>query len=402
MASGSRGAPSTAARTLVLALLASHLAACESDERAVGPGREQPVVHAVLDPGRFEQSILLERTLTGRVAFDEEARVDPLDPIVSGGGTPISGARVVVYAPGGDSVVAVEEITRRTDGRGAGVYRVLNHSPFPDDPPGPYLPLEPGGRYALRIETPDGETVTGETILPGTTGGGSIPVVTVFNRDHDSLFVNWTEVPSTSRYALRIDTPFGPYTLFVDSLEYLISGGLRNTDAERFPRVFLPGFTQNVSVAAVDRNFYDYYRSFSDPFTGAGQLNTVRGGLGLFGASVRVRQLALRVVADIDDPVEGAWLRDPRGTAGGAPQRLELYVDTRAGAVEQITGNWRRGTETVAPGLLGTLENGRLTVALLAGQSLADTVDVFTARVDGPVIEGTFRAMPGTAIYIRN
>ena len=47
-----------------------------------------------------------------------------------------------------------------------------------------------------------------------------------------------------------------------------------------------PGFRQDVLVAAVDSNFYDYYRTNNDPFTGAGIISRLTGGLGLFGSLV--------------------------------------------------------------------------------------------------------------------
>ena len=59
------------------------------------------MVHAVLDPVPFTQVVLVEELLTGRVRITDQVP-DSADPIVSGGGVPISGARVVITASSGD------------------------------------------------------------------------------------------------------------------------------------------------------------------------------------------------------------------------------------------------------------------------------------------------------------
>ena len=71
-----------ARRAVAAALVVSLLAGCEFGERAIAPGRERPVVHAVLNPARFDQYLLLEHTLTG-VVPTTEATFDIDDPVVS-------------------------------------------------------------------------------------------------------------------------------------------------------------------------------------------------------------------------------------------------------------------------------------------------------------------------------
>src|SRR5687768_12224632 len=129
-------ATSRARRVLPLAVITAAVAsACQFDTITVPDGRERPVVHAVLNPWTADQTILLERTLTGRVTIDDDLPPNRVDPIVSGGGVPISGARVVIYNAGNDSVVAVEDVTVRDDGRGAGVYRFRNSAIGPNGDP---------------------------------------------------------------------------------------------------------------------------------------------------------------------------------------------------------------------------------------------------------------------------
>lgn len=366
------------------------LAGCEFDERAIGVGRAQPVVHGVLDPAKLDAVILVEELLTGRVRVDE-GTPDADDPIVSGGGIPISGARVVVTAATGDSAVAVEVIGTRSDGKGAGVYRIRNGaSPQPTERD--WLVLLPGRTYALRVDTPDGATVRGATTIPSSTPARVNPSLTPFNRDRDSLFLQWGEVPLAHRYALRVDSPRGPFVVFVDSLEYLVAGDLRNIFSEGVPSTFVPGFRQTVTVGAVDQNYYDYFRSRNSLFTGRGLINHLQGGIGLFGSYVMLRGVTLNVTATVDDPLEAPYQRFG-GTPGIAPRGLVLYVESASSrALRQVSGSWLADGSAEPRGLIGTLDsNNRLTLAMLRGQFADDTVDVLDLAWDGLALLGSMR-----------
>ena len=94
--------------------------------------------------------------------------------------------------------------------------------------------------------------------------------------------------PRARSYFVRVESPFGPFFLFTDSTAIRLTGDLRNIFAGDFQHVFIPGFRQDVFVGAVDSNFYDYYRTQNDPFTGAGIINRVNGGIGLFGSIVSI------------------------------------------------------------------------------------------------------------------
>jgi hypothetical protein len=65
----------------------------------VPQGRDQLVVHGILNPSVTEQQILVEHSLTGRVNIPTVDRLDEDDPIRTGGGIPVSGARVTLHAP---------------------------------------------------------------------------------------------------------------------------------------------------------------------------------------------------------------------------------------------------------------------------------------------------------------
>src|SRR4029079_6350333 len=185
---------------------------------------------------------------------------DSADPIVSAGGIPISGAIAEIIDSTGRVFRGVEDRTVNQNGKGAGVYR------FPIA--GNALVL--GARYQLHVRTPTNEELTAFTRVPRPTTRLFGGVTRTFNRDHDGLFTQVNRAPLARSYAVRIESPFGPFFLFTDSLAFRITGDLRNLFAENFQRVLVPGFRQDAIIAAVDSNFYDYYRTNNDPFTRAG------------------------------------------------------------------------------------------------------------------------------------
>ena len=153
-------------------------------------------------------------------------------------------------------------------------------------------------RYQLRVRTPDGAVVTGTTVIPDIAPVGAGARLDLFNRDRDSLRLTWRDVAGARAYLVRVESPFGAFLLFTDSTHITLKGDLRNYFASSLQRVFIPGFRQRVSVAAVDSNFFDYYRSRNDPFTGSGIINNLEGGIGLFGAAVNISARTLDVVQD--------------------------------------------------------------------------------------------------------
>jgi hypothetical protein len=380
-------------------LVALALTACEFDEKTIGVGERQVIVHAVLDPTPFTQVILVEELLSGRVQIGESTP-DSADPIVSGGGVPISGARVVVTAASGDSAVAVEDVTVRGDGKGAGVYRFRNATKTMGQPD--WMAVTPGERYALRVETPDGVVVTGQTIVPNTQPTLFNPSARPFNRDRDSLFLQWGDTPQAHRYAIRVDSPRGPLLVFVDSLEYLVAGTVRNFFTEGLPATFVPGFRQTITVGAVDVGYYDYFRSQNNPLTGSGLINHLQGGRGVFGSYVMMRGQTVNVTADIDDPLEAPYQRFA-GPASTTPSSFTLYVEPGStSGTRQVSGSWASSFGQTSSGLIGTLDSqSRLTLALLRGQFADDTVDVLELTWDGLALLGTLRSTGERVDYRR-
>jgi hypothetical protein len=243
--------------------------------------------------------------------------------------------------------------------------------------------VRPGSRYRLLIQTADGQVVTGETVVPVGVPSPSI-AGQPFNRDHDTLVVEWQPARYAKRYALRVESPYGPFFLFTDSTRFRFTGDLRNFFSDQLPRVFVPGFQQTLQVAAVDTNFFDYYRSTNDPFTGSGIINHLSGGVGMFGSYFALDTRSLEVVADVDEPIEGDYER-----VAGAPivQSLKLFVDAEGGGVSLLTGNYVGATAGRA-GAIGALQRSNISIAFLKQQSTVDTAFVLRGTVVGGEISG--------------
>ncbi|MGZ8415184.1 MAG: hypothetical protein ACXW05_20840 [Gemmatirosa sp.] len=372
------------ARALLVGLVAL-VQACTFGEQAIAPDTERTVVHAVLNPAAADQYVLVERTLTGRIAAGGDTLGSGADPIVSGGGVPVHGARVEVRDASGASVIATEtQIVPpgTTRARGTGVYRFANLV-FPPNgsfgQPRAGLRIVPGAELTLRVDGVDGGAVTGSTRVPGvaTTAIAPRAQTALLVRDVDTLRLRWDPAPGARSYLVRIESPYGAFFLFTDSAAVQLTGDLRNLFAERLPRVFQAGFTQWVSVAAIDTNFFDYYRSGNSPFTGSGLINRLNGGIGVFGAYVPMLSVAVTVRATPRDPFDARYFANgPQGR-----EQLRLWVDARSGALAEITGAYRLPTEEQY-GILGTLDGTRLRLR---------AVESGDARVANRVIEGEVR-----------
>lgn len=292
------------------------LAAClELDEITVPQTRPVVVVHSVIDVGEPMQFVILEESLTGRSALYYST--GPVPPAPAGEGIPVAGALVTFTHHGSGScdqptVVLHERPPVELSGIGvvpSGTYVT-----------GELCPLSPGDSVDLRVETPAGDVVTGTTVIPGarsidirTRGGGGANLV--FNRTIDSV---WVDVDPVSARALAFELSRDParspdayggthFTLVIDTMSMVFAGGLRSfEDTDEGEAVFRPGSYMILTAAVVDTNYYDFARSFSNPFTGRGFINHLQGGVGVFG-SVLTSQRHLRVIDPQDDEREGLY-----------------------------------------------------------------------------------------------
>ena len=387
-----RRVPTPLARLAALTVLVS--SACTFDQQSLAVQPSQVVVHAVLDPGTMMQEVLVERTLSGAANIPEDLRFDPDDPINTGGGIPIGGAEITITGPDGSIRGFEQPAPGRPSTYSTGRYLVRfglgGASTLP--------PLRRGVRYALRVRTPEGVVVTGSTVVPEI-----LPVVPssrpdAFNRDRDSLRIQWPDVRGARSFLVRAESPFGIFLLFSDSNRVTLKGDLRNYFANSLERVFIPGFRQRVTVAAVDSNYFDYYRSRNDPFTGSGIINNLEGGIGLFGSAVNIYGRTLDVVQDLDEPsFEGVW-----DLATGPPlvaEVIRLYVET-PGEPAALSGWYSRNRSAATlEGLIGTRTNGRVVLRFLANQSSVDSVVVFSGEQRGDSLVGTFVGVPGEVVF---
>jgi len=372
------------------------LASCELGTITVPKTTPSIVVHAVLNANATSQVILVERTLTGAIPVHDTS-FNAADPIVSDGGIPVTGAQVEIIDSAGTARPAVEDLSVSTNGTGAGVYRVV-------------LPggLRLGARYQLHIVTPQGEQVTAFTRVPFPEFASTGALSRTFNRDHDSLVVQWKRAAAARAYALRIESPFGPFFLFTDSLSFHMNGDLRNLFASDLPRVFVPGFRQDVLIAAVDSNFFDYYRTNNDPFTGSGIISRLNGALGMFGSMVTLNSGTLSVVADQTEPIEGRYrVTSATGDATSFVSTITLYVESppAKGATDAMTALSGRYT-SVGPnprtdGIIGRMKGNTVSFALLANQLAGDTVDVFTGTLDGTTLSGKYKKRTGEIVFLK-
>lgn len=346
---------------------------------ALGCGGEAPtapvaeprvVVHAVLDPQNAEQVILVERTRDGTRAPLPPTPGGALDPIVSAGGMPLSGARVVIFGPGSDSIVAVEDASRRLDGVGAGVYRVPSATvaSASASASASTLRLVPGTRYRLRVDTPLG-SVRGATRMPRFNLAVD-RTLRPFNLDTDSL---WRpRVPGDGArpagYLLRVQVSGGAplERLVSDDNPLLLAPAPINDDRSwsfGYARPYIrPGVAQRFIVVAVDSNFYEYTMGAYDPFGHDARGNRLDGGVGLFGAVATIVDANLDLTATRDHAIEGDWA--PMGSGTALPVALRLYESPRFPGPPAPAGPRFWGTALMPGG--DTL----LAAATLTGQAL--------------------------------
>jgi hypothetical protein len=175
--------------------------------------------------------------------------------------------------------------------------------------------------------------------------------------------------------------------------------------ANDFQRVFQPGFRQDIIVAAVDSNFYDYYRTNNDPFTGAGIINRVTGGIGMFGSFALLNSGTLTVIADRTEPVEGRYRFMAAASRGAAPPTTDMtiYLESkgaRSDLPNSLSGRFT-GSNGRIDGVIGEQLGQQITRSLLNNQLAGNRFDSFTGILHGDTLTGTFERNGGTAVFLR-
>ena len=377
-------------------------AACTFDQQAIAVAPTQVVVHAVLDPGAMQQEVLVERTLSGSVLINDDLRFDPLDPINTGGGVPVTKAQVSISGPDGTFAGAEMRYAGKSATYGAGRY-VVNFGRF--DFNGQVLEgVRPGARYTLTVQTTDGRVVTGSTVVPASVSSNvdsGAPLVP-FNRDRDTLALRWRDVPAARTYGLRVESPFGAFLLFSDTTHLKLPGSKRNVFASDLQRLFIPGFQPRYTIFAVDTNYFDYSRSRNDPFTGSGIINRLQGGIGLFGSSVVI---GTRTVDVTQQPAEPALEGDYALAQGPSMPKpfvdvMRLYVETPGTTFASLSGWYSRDrTLTIRDGIAGARDGTRIELAFLVNQDSRRRLATFVGTQSGDSLVGAYTGVAGRVVF---
>ena len=372
--------------------------ACTFDQQSIAVAPTRVVVHAVLDPGASQQEVLVERTLSGAVRISDSVRFDARDPINTGGGVPVVRAQVSITGP--DGVLNGAEIVYSDHpvAYGAGRYILQTNAAG--------FRIRPGARYALSVRTPEGAVVTGTTVVPNAisfslaVGAPLLP----FNRDRDTLAVSWNAVPLARSYGVRTESPFGPNYIYTTETQVRFAGDIRNVFASDLQRLFIPGFRQTYTVFAIDTNYFDYYRSRNDPFTGSGIINRLQGGIGLFGASVVIAARTLDVTQKPVDPsIEGDY-EVAQAPAMTKPyvDVLRLYVETPGTAFASLSGWYSRDRKlTARDGIAGTRDGARIELQFLVNQDSRQHLTTFVGTQVADSLVGGYVNVAGRVVFRR-
>jgi hypothetical protein len=382
--------------SLVAIVCCGITAACSFDQQTIPTSTPDIVVHAVLDPGTGVQQVLVEQSLTGSVAISDKVKYDSLDPINTGGGIPVSLASVVISGPDGALVGLERKFTGKPASYGAGRYEVQAGVGR--------TPIRPGATYTLTVKTLDGAVVTGKTVVPSSAPSTFMAQVNPFDRERDTLHISWTAVQKARSYGLRVETPFGAFMLFSDSTHVELPGTLRNFLASDLQRVFIPGFQQVATIVAVDTNYFDYYRSRNDPFTGSGLISHLSGGIGLFGSVVTVDSRNIVVTQPTTDPTfEGVYdyISGPPLTTKLVDQ-FQLFIESGTTAKASLSGSYTRNRATSArDAVAGTRDGSRIQLDFLQNQDMKTAIARFTGAQVGDSLVGAYTGSNVPVVFRR-
>lgn len=231
-------------------------------------GASTLVVTSVLNALQDTQVVLVQRTVNGAP--------DPL---------PVDSATVTITGPDGVAMTGVEAADLNL-----GKHYQLALSAFHEQ-------LVPGATYQLSVTLTTGERVTGTTTIPAAQPVSAPTDTQPFNAATDTLRLNWPPVQGAASYEVNVNAITGIYTLFSDTTVAL-PGTLRSLNGDIVFGTISDGRKiVPVTVAAVDANYYRYYRTNSDEFAGAAVQGNLTGAQGVFGSIVVVGWQMLRLTS---------------------------------------------------------------------------------------------------------
>jgi hypothetical protein len=151
------------------------------------------------------------------------------------------------------------------------------------------LPVEYGKSYGMTVETPSGEVIEGETLVPSPfdidAPGDTIRISPTMRYD-----VNWTESPGAHRYLLYAYEYIPGVDIDFENTMYIEDGTADTTGIVYY--IFNQPGMYIIEVWAVDLNMHDYYLSRADQ-PELELINHLSGGIGLFGSRVVRRRIVI-------------------------------------------------------------------------------------------------------------
>lgn len=355
------------------ALLLLALGGCRFREvLSAPPGPPVLVVEGVLTTADSAQTVLVERSRAGGATVGVSGAIVQLTDSTPRG----------CAAP----VVQLAEAPAGTAAR-PGAYSTPR-----------FCPLAAGDRVTLRVETPEGEVVTGTTVVPGlaavavrvgTVAAASGADTLTLDRTRDTVFVNAALVEARALEVEAVRTTAGEaasLNVATDTTTVIVPGDLvQLRDSDR--TIFRAGAYYHLTVAAMDTNYFDFVRTATNPLTGSGYLNHLTGAIGVFGGVAPVSYV-LRVVAPQRDPREGVY--HLTGTVAGAPADVtwDVYgdpIDTTSFRAF-VDGDWAGDT-------VHSDANGRFGGSSFEGTMFAPAMP--DTAYPAYLLSGT-RAAPGT------
>lgn len=270
--------------TLRVVLVASGLlvAGC-TDKQIFAPTANEYVVHAVLDASERRQFVLVEHS-DGTPSAQ----------------SPVHNAVVTIAGPGGRifSARLVRDTVRAYFPPGAAAQVNYVRFVYLIDLSRTLDSLIPGGTYALRVRI-DSTEITGETTIPNVAKIAPEPTsVDSFHRTRDTLAISLEQSSSARPHQLLIsESGVVRYEAFAHG-GFSLPGTMTmlNVRNNKQEPVFVPNISYDVSVLAVDANYYKYFINESGAWQSSSNVNgSLRGALGVFGSVARVERRRLAV-----------------------------------------------------------------------------------------------------------
>jgi hypothetical protein len=270
------------ARLRALLLAATSLIAGCTEQTPYAPSAREYVVHAVLDARVRRQFVLLEYSNGSPTAQNT-----------------VRNALVTLTAPNGRTYAAqqVPDTVRGYSAPGTPSPPVYIRTIYLIDLDAYGDSITVGETYGLRILV-NGVDISGETTIPGGIRMSPAAVVDTFYRTRDTLALAWNKSDGARSYQLVLsESGVARYARFAE-LNVSLPGTatMTNVRNDKQEPIFVQDVRYDVSVLAVDANYYRYFSNESGSWqSSTGRSVSLRGALGVFGSVAPVVQRRILV-----------------------------------------------------------------------------------------------------------